>query len=43
MDRLETFEWLTSRFFDFRGLIEKGLAIDEKVYNRMYYNYDGEE
>ena len=42
MDRLETFEWLTSRFFDFRGLIEKGLAIDEKVYNRMYY-YDGEE
>lgn len=42
MDRLETFEWLTSRFFDFRGLIEKGLAISEKVYNRMYY-YDGEE
>lgn len=42
MDRIETFEWLTSRFFDFRGLIEKGLAIDEKVYNRMYY-YDGEE
>lgn len=42
MDRLETFEWLTSRFFDFRGLIDKGLAIDEIVYNGFYY-YDGEE
>ena len=34
-DGLESYDWLNAHFFDFRGLIEKGLALEatEGLYN----------
>lgn len=35
-DGLESYDWLNAHFFDFRGLIEKGLAIEVTPENNPY-------
>lgn len=40
MDNQEKRDWLCSRFFDTRGLIDKGLAIDESTLGSREYGYD---
>lgn len=42
MDSQEKRDWLCSRFFDTRGLIDKGLAIDESTLGSYEYGYDHE-
>lgn len=42
MDSQEKRDWLCSRFFDTRGLIDKGLAIDESTLGSREYGYDHE-
>lgn len=42
MDNQEKRDWLCSRFFDTRGLIDKGLAIDESTLGSREYGYDHE-
>lgn len=42
MDTQEKRDWLCSRFFDTRGLIDKGLAIDESTLGSREYGYDHE-
>lgn len=42
MDNQEKRDWLCSRFFDTRGLIDKGLAIDESTLGSREYEYDHE-
>ena len=37
-DTLETFDWLNEHHFDYRGLIEKGLAIAVTKENNPYEN-----
>lgn len=42
MDSQEKRDWLCSRFFDTRGLINKVLAIDESTLGSREYGYDHE-
>lgn len=42
MDSQEKRDWLCSRFFDTRGLIDKELAIDESTLGSREYGYDHE-
>lgn len=42
MNSQEKRDWLCSRFFDTRGLIDKGLAIDESTLVSREYAYDHE-
>lgn len=42
MDSQEKRDWLCSRFFDTRGLINKRLAIDESTLGSYEYGYDHE-
>lgn len=42
MDSQEKRDWLCSRFFDTRELIDKGLAIDESTLGSREYGYDHE-
>lgn len=42
MDSQEKRDWLCSRFFDTRGLINKGLEIDESTLGSREYGYDHE-
>lgn len=42
MDSQEKRDWLCSRFFDTRVLIDKGLAIDESTLGSREYGYDHE-
>ena len=42
MNSQEKLDWLYSRFFDTRGLIDKGLAIDESTLGSREYGYDHE-
>ena len=42
MDTQEKRDWLCSRFFDTRGLIDKELAIDESTLGSREYGYDHE-
>lgn len=37
-DTIESFDWLNAHHFDYRGLIEKGLAISEEKFNPYKYN-----
>lgn len=38
IDTLETYDWLNAHHFDYRGLIEKGLAIAVTTDNNPYKN-----
>lgn len=42
MDNQVKRDWLCSRFFDTRGLIDRGLAIDESTLGSREYGYDHE-
>ena len=42
MKEKEKRDWLCNRFFDTRGLIDKGLAIDESTLGSYEYGYDHE-